>query len=358
MQSYQWIFELKKETSSFLGHMKGKKRPGFFKYSYSGDYFTERIHWGLGQSAFFLKIVYTLNLQEQFKKEIKEAQTYIETFRHGSGLYFDSLVCVLSFPKNVFNGLRYRDWNHAVGMYTKLGETRQAVSSLLLFDQNIISKYPTSLPRDEKDIERYLSKLHWTRPWHAGAHYSILVFFLHTSELKNKEILIDTAQNWLKNVAQKDGFWYAEGASLQERINGAMKVITGMNVLGKVTLHNPEGLIDICLESQHNEQACDNFNILYVLKYANLATERGYRHKEILSFVENRLGLYKKYYYKDKGGFSFFENKANTRYYGARLSRGYEEPDMHGTVLFLWGISIIAQILDIEKELNIREFRA
>ncbi|OIO20030.1 MAG: hypothetical protein CO029_00790 [Candidatus Magasanikbacteria bacterium CG_4_9_14_0_2_um_filter_41_10] len=353
----EWIFELKKETASFLAHMEGKKRPGFFKYSYSGDYFGERVHWGLGQSAFFLKIVYTLNIQDQFEKEIEEVEKYIKTFEHDSGLYFDPLVRLLSSPRSVFNGLRYRDWNHAVGMYTKLGETRQAISSLRLFDQNIVSKYPKSLPRDEKGIERYLSQLQWTRPWHAGAHYSILVFFLYTSKLHNKEILIETAQEWLKNVAQKDGFWYTEGASLQERINGAMKVITGMNVLGKVTLHNPGGLIDVCLESQHDTQACDNFNILYVLKYANLATNGQYRHEEIVSFVEDRLELYKKYYYKDKGGFSFFENKANTRYYGARLSRGYDEPDMHGTVLFLWGVSIIAQILGIEKELNIREFR-
>ena len=353
----EWVFELKKETSHFLREMKGKSRPGFFKYSYSGDFFGERVHWGLGQATFFLKIVYTLNLQDQFVEEIKEVQKYIQTFENRSGLYFDPLVRLLSSPRSLFNGLRYRDWNHAVGMYTKLGETRQSISSLRLFDQSIISKYPKSLPNDKEGIEKYLSKLNWTRPWHAGAHYSILIFFLHTSTLKDKEVLLDAAQDWLKNVEREDGLWYSEGASLQDRINGAMKVITGMNVIDKVKLHNPKGLIDVCLKSQHDKQACDNFNILYVLKYANIATDGQYRHEEIVSFVKRRLELYKKYYYKDKGGFSFFEHKANSRYYGARLSRGYKEPDMHGTVLFLWGVSIIAQILGIEKELNIHEFK-
>ncbi len=60
----------------------------------------------------------------------------------------------------------------------------------------------------------------------------------------------------------------------------------------------------------------------------------------------------------DKKGFSFHKEKANDVYYGARISRGIKEPDIHGTVLFLWGISIIVQILGIEAEFGFQEFRA
>ncbi|HAT03330.1 MAG TPA: hypothetical protein DCS29_00945 [Candidatus Magasanikbacteria bacterium] len=355
---HKWLYSLKTDVIHFLRSMKVEGYIGFLKYSYSGDYFQGRIHWGLGQATFFLKIVYTLGLQDEFKKEIEEVKIFIQTFYHKSGLYFDPLVHILSFHRNLFNGLKHKDWKHARGIYTKLGETRQTISSLRLFDNTITSIYPKVLPRDQKNIEKYLSKLDWKRPWHAGAHYSILLFFLYTSILKDKEELIVAAQNWLENVQQKDGFWYVqEGASLQERINGAMKVITGMNVLNDLKLHNPKGLIDVCLSAQHDKQACDNFNILYVLKYADMAAKGEYRHAEVVSFAKKRLELYKEYYHSDKGGFSFFKHRANTHYYGAHISRGRNEPDIHGTVLFLWGVSITAQMLGMDKDLNIHEFR-
>ena len=84
-------------------------------------------------------------------------------------------------------------------------------------------------------------------------------------------------------------------------------------------------------------------------------TENTYRFTEIQNFAKNRLEIYRKYYFPEIGGFSFLPQKANVHYYEAKLTKGKNEPDIHGTVMFLWGISIISQILGIDKELGFKE---
>ena len=68
-----------------------------------------------------------------------------------------------------------------------------------------------------------------------------------------------------------------------------------------------------------------------------------------------RLAIYKRHYHQQIGGFSFHPNQASRIYYGALLSKGKYEPDIHGTHLFLWGISLIAQTLKINNNLRFKE---
>jgi hypothetical protein len=81
-----------------------------------------------------------------------------------------------------------------------------------------------------------------------------------------------------------------------------------------------------------------------------------YKLKEIKKFAQDRLRIYNKYYFPEIGGFSFLPNKANVYYYSAKITKGLNEPDIHGTCMFLWGISIIAQIIEIDKKLGFKEF--
>ena len=67
----------------------------------------------------------------------------------------------------------------------------------------------------------------------------------------------------------------------------------------------------------------------------------------------DRLQIYKCYYWPEKGGFSFFEKRANKNYYDANISKGLAEPDIHGTHLFLWGIAIITRILKVEESFKL-----
>lgn len=146
-----------------------------------------------------------------------------------------------------------------------------------------------------------------------------------------------------------------ENPSLQQKINAAMKIITGLKLADKMNFEYSEKLIDLCLATKKDEHACDNFNIICVLYYANKMTDGNYRVKEIKEFALDRLGIYKQYYYPKTGGFSFLPHKANVYYYGTKLTKGLDEPDIHGTCMCLWGISIISHILEIDKELGFKE---
>jgi len=104
----------------------------------------------------------------------------------------------------------------------------------------------------------------------------------------------------------------------------------------------PKTIIEGAIALRNNKQACDNFNIVYVLKYCNELTNASYRYSEIRNFMLERLRIYKEYYYPKIGGFSLYKNRVSNMYYGAYLSKGRHEPDIYGTPLFLWGISLIA----------------
>lgn len=140
--------------------------------------------------------------------------------------------------------------------------------------------------------------------------------------MKNKNQLIDYAINWVNKLQhENDGFWYKGNPSIQQKINGAMKIITGLKATNRVTFNFCENLIDNCLLVKNDKQACDNFNITYVLKYCNTLCKEQFRHSEIEDFMYERLNIYKKFYHSKKNGFSFWRNKANRIYYGALLTK-------------------------------------
>ncbi len=351
-----WIFKLKEEVPRFLGEIKGKRRKGFYKYSLTGDFFDDKIRWGLGNTVFFLKIVYTLNLVEKYKKEIKDALSFLLSFQKKNGTLYDPLVKILSLPFRIYITLKTLNLSALSHKSTIRAETRQSISTLSLFKINPLYEY-RSFPNTKEKIQNYLKNLNWEFPWAAGSHFSHLLFFLNHSKLQNKDELLKIAIDQIENLQhEKDGFWYERDPNLQQKINGAMKIITGLKVVNMVSFKYPEKMINVILDAKNDEQACDNFNIVYVLKYCCELTNYNYRYNEIKDFVYERLVIYRKNYFLELGGFSFFEKGANRIYYGAYLNKGRIEPDVHGTVLFLWGISIIAQILKINDKLQFKEF--
>ena len=45
-------------------------------------------------------------------------------------------------------------------------------------------------------------------------------------------------------------------------------------------------------------------------------------------------------------GFSYFVKKSQTHYYGINISKGINEPDIHGTVLSVWAIVMILELIE------------
>ena len=356
MEKINWLFELKEKVPQFLEELKAKEIPGFFRYSLSGDLYDENMKWGLGNTVFAVKIYCTLNLLEDLpEKEKREMTDFIKSFRQKDGSIYDPLVEKLTFWKDKFSSLKNSDFNNFFHKQTIRAETRQAISALNLLGEKTDIFY-NNFPKTEKEIERYLSKLNWRKPWGAGSHFSHLAFFLKNSNLKNKEKLVDFAINWVNKVQSPEtGFWHKGNPNLQQKINGAMKVITALKVADRMNFQYPEKLIDLCLSAKNDKHACDNFNIIYVLNYANELARFQYRYQEIKNFAFKRLGIYKNYYYPEIGGFSFLPGRANIYYYGAKITKGLNEPDVHGTSMFLWGISLIAKILKVNNELKFKE---
>jgi hypothetical protein len=351
-----WLFELDKKIPSFLEKLKGEKNPGFFHYSLSGDFCDENVKWGLGNTVFAVKIYYTLNLLEFMPQHDRQIMSnFIKSFQASDGMIFDPLVRRKSLSENILRSMIRFNFGNYLGKQVKIAETRQSISALKLLGEKpdiIYQKFPST--KDE--IDRYLSKLDWRMPWGAGSHFSHLIFFLNNSDKENKEELIDFAIGWINKLQHsEDGSWYRSNTSIQQKVNGAMKIITGFKVADKMEIFYPEKLIDLCLSTTNNKEACDNFNIIYVLHYANKASGGIYKKGEIMEFALDRLKLYRTYYFPEIGGFSFFPDRSNDCYYGAKITKGLKEPDIHGTVMFLWGISIISQILEIDDKLKFNE---
>ncbi|MFA5210882.1 MAG: hypothetical protein WC414_00070 [Patescibacteria group bacterium] len=345
-----WIFELKNKVPIFLDQLKNKNKPGFLKYSLSGDLYSEKENWGLGNTVFYVKILYILDLLKYLNSEEKEKIiNFIRSFEDKNNIFYDPLIKRKSFIKEKLSAIKHFDFNNFWHKQIKIAETRQTISVLKLLEENftVSDKF---LLKTKKDIIKYLEKLNWENPWNAGSHLSTLLFFLYNSDLDNKEILVDEVLNWLENIKQMDGFWYKGNPSIQYKINGAMKIFTGFDAIKRKPVVDKK-IIDQVLEATNDNHACDNFNIIYVIYHLNLVYPE-YRKEEIKKFALERLENYKKYYYKDIGGFSFQKNKANQIYYGAKITKGLNEPDIHGTVMFLFGIDLISRILEVDKKLK------
>ena len=78
----------------------------------------------------------------------------------------------------------------------------------------------------------------------------------------------------------------------------------------------------------------------------------------MIDYAIQRIQLYQEHYWEDHGAFSFQNGKANSTYYNATISRGLAEPDIHGTVMFINGIALIADLLEIREKLGIKDIEA
>lgn len=360
MSELNWLYSLKSEVLDFMEHQKSKKTKGYYKYSCCGDLYDESKDWNIGSSVYALKIYYTLDVEKN--QDIIDTANYIRSFYHNDGQIYDDFIHKKSFIRNIASSLKHKRWANILNQQYKRAETRQAYSSLILYNE-LPKDIVLDIPKSENDIDKFLSSLNWEEPWGAGSHFSHLMFFY---KLGHHAKLIDSIQydkyvnhslEWINKLRHsKDGGWYKGTQEDRLIINGAMKIITGLIAVDKVNFDYAQQLVDTCLRSTNDEHACDNFNIILVLNYASKLLDRNYRQKEIEEFAINRLVKYKAHYKKEQGGFSFFPFASNSIYYGAKITKGINEADIHGTVLFLWGIAIVSQILGIEKDIGFKEF--
>lgn len=362
----EWLYSVKLDTIDFLNNMKSKSNSGFYNYSASGDIFCEKDGWGLGNTVFAVKIMHTIGQIGTMAVKEKEAlYNFISSFQRKDGSITDPLIIHNRKLNSLKDALKTLNFRNISSKNTIRAETRQSMSALRLLGKNPPNMF-SSIPYTSKGIEQYLSKLNWCDPWSAGSHFSHLLFFYKYNSTifgfkknKSKELIEHAVEYVNKMQSHTDGVWYkGRNTSMQYKVNGAMKILTGFKAAGLKELSFPEKIIDLALSAENDSHACDNFNIVFILKYANEIMQGSYRLQNIKDFCFRRLSIYKEYYHSENGGFSFFRKHCNKIYYGAHITKGLDEPDIHATCLFLWGISLIVQILEVQEELDFKEFIA
>lgn len=342
----------------FLKQMNVKGDYTYFKYSLSGDLYDSSTKWGLGQLVFATKILHMIN---RFKKvdSVNKLNLInaIKSFQTEDGYYTDR-VLFGEKKKTIFDRLLKRDEDDSYHQQVIRAETRQSFAALMTLGSKPQKPY-AYLPYSEKGVNKYLSSLNWKEPWGAGSHFSHLLFFYRANKemfdhkSDQSERLIDYSIRWVNRLQSDiDGTWHDGDVPLSQKINGAMKILIGFSTVNYLKLIYVERLIDTVLSGVNDSHACDNFNIVYCLYVASKLTD--YRKQEIQQFCLDRLNIYKEYYHEKEGGFSFYKDMANDVYYGAKITKGLNEPDIHGTVMFLWGITLISKILNI-KDLDLKE---
>lgn len=344
--SQSWLTALPNQVLKFLQTMQSEQY-STVRYSYSGDLYENYQTWGLGNSVFATKILYVLDQLDKLPSLVKENLfNKIISFSQPDGYISDPLI-TSDLPSN-----------SPERENIKRAETRQAFVALHLLGRR--PRFPfTALPQDELQVTNFLESFDWSNPWHAASHLSHLLFFCQFNAQFFKqdeghyEKLIAHILRWLETLQSPvDGCWYRHNPNLTLRINGAMKVMTGLHAINHYEFPYPERLIDTALAGANQEGACDNFNIAYVL-YGATRISPVYRRAEIDNFLGERVNIYRQFFHEELGGFSFYLGKANDVYYGKKLSGGINEPDIHGTNMFVCGLAIIGQMIDLGINLKV-----
>ena len=342
-----WIDSVVKNTPNFLDRMKDRNIPGRFKYSLSGD-IKYPFSWGLGNTVFATKTYYMLNRMDL--ADAADMSGYIKSYQNRESYIFDPLIQMLSWPMRILNALRFLDLNNLLGEQNKRAETRQAFAALSALGDKPDIPF-NRIPYTKSEIKGYIHSLDWEKPWGAASHFSHLIFFLAMNKkfFQHKGALTDDLLQYafkeLQKYNQIDGSWHKTGIFIEDyqKVNGGMKVMTAFGNYKKITFAHPDRLIDLCFSTLNSGNACNHFNLICLLY--NCSKETDYKKTEIILYFKERLKLYKEHWWDDAGGFSFYSRNTNRVYYGAYVSRGLPEPDIHGTHLFLWGIVLISKAL-------------
>ena len=223
-------------------------------------------------------------------------------------------------------------------------DNKQTISTLLEIKEEI-NKNPDISFDKFNGLDEYLNQYDWSKPWDAGAQFSSICMYNSAFNLKLEDKLSDFI---ITKLDSDTGSYFSRiPVSNREIINGAMKVITGLDWL-EVKIHKPNKLIDFCLANKPEFEGCDLVDYIYVLY--KCSSQTNYKKEQVISLMYEVLEYLKLLYHPSQKGFSYFEGKSQTHYYGINISKGINEPDIHGTVLSIWAIVMILE--SIEKNSN------
>ena len=344
------------------------KENNFEYFPVTDGYTNEGKNINLGFSCFAVKSLHILNEWINLSDHKKQSwiqyinsyqQNNIAAFDEGSFIDHEYLAAIqkLSFTKEIKRNVkRVLKQNKIKSKKIEIeefirAESKQAISTLHEVGAKNQIKYKSKYFQ-ENSLTGYLVSLDWSKPWNAGAQFSGLCVFLETQEKETKnysELKNEMSTFIEKTIDQNTGSYFMHKTpDTREIVNGAMKVITGLDWLG-IPIHEPKKLIDTCLNVKLDSYGCDIVDVVYVLYMCS--QDNSYRRKDIELYFDNVDEIIYKHYFSEKGGFSYFQNKSQLYYYGLNITSGLNKPDIHGSTLLLWALSLMT---DFRKESDIK----
>ena len=355
MQDIEWIKYLKNDLIVFLDTLKKNE----YDYRPVNEGITNRGNkLSLGFKCYALKILYILDewknvdpdIQSKIIVDLESYQDNIKKLPTNSFVdipfyKFSKSKTLKQYLKEFLNFFRIYKYNHYEKLLEyNLAESKQAISTIyqLGFENNL--KF-NDFPKNTNEIYKLLDKYDWSKPWNAGAQFANLSLLAQTQLKENDEVLEILYQYIGTKLDKSTGFYfYGKFPENNELINGAMKVISGLDWLGK-PIHEPEKIIEYCLKIKPSNEGCSLVDYVYVLYKCSMQTE--YKKEEVKKYLFNIIEEIKKHKFEGSG-FSYYLNRSQVYYYGQVITKGKNTPDIHGTLLLTWALSMISEINEIE----------
>jgi len=361
----EWVIDIEPRLVEYMDKLKVRGEPGRFLPCLEGmTPLGERI--ALGFSCFALKIHYMLGLWDRLPEKDKLAWiSFINSYQVDGNPYGEKFGRNAFIDPPVYDHLkrRKRRFKHVVRDYisrkritplqlTIIAETKQAIATLKEAGGRPERAYG-GFPVSAGGVEKYLQRFDWSRPWSSGAQFAAICVFIKSEGpeiMQPGEVgrLSDACYRFLEKVTDAESGAYFAGKPPEhgELINGAMKVLTGLDWL-EAPIHYPEKLIDTCLERVPKSEGCHLVDAVYVLYRCLQQTE--YRKRDIQEYCGNIVPMIQKHFVERDGGFSYNLESSQTVYYGVPITRGLPVADIHGTILLTWALAMILKIMDIDS---------
>lgn len=356
----EWLNNIENSSKEFIFSLKKENDYRFNPAKRNLTYYGNNLE--LGFSCFALKIYYILGLWDKLENKEKASWLdYINSFQVESKKFPNNSYIDKILLEN-YTGSKYKNFltdnvktllnifpqfefekNKTKMIKAINADTKQAISTIYQVDNENDSKVENTFT-ESQSVADYLDKFDWTKPWNAGAQFSSLCVYSTTQHFDIKKEL-NTFIN--KKVDQKTGSYFSETPkSTREIINGAMKVISGLDWIDE-PIHYPEQLINFCINNKPVLEGCDVVDYVYVLFKCSQQTN--YKKNEVNQILLQQLLHIQELYQGDDGGFSYFTKSSQTHYYGAEIIHKTYQADIHGTLLCLWAITMILKNIELDK---------
>jgi len=332
-----WLRQISNEIPEFINQLNDD---GNLKFCKKGSLKGAELF----SYVFLVKILFMLKKLDN-KNKIFLAENILR-HKKKNGMIFQNLSFFndnkIFYLRNMFN-LRH---NLKI---IKLAETRQSISALIQCDYK--HDYGFFFPYESIKINKFLFELDKKDPWGYFSHVSHLVFFIKNSNIisskEKKNLIVKIFENLRKKFYNLDINYLKKFYSNQEIINLLMKLSMALETCELNLNLNNNAIIDLALEKFKYRHACDFLNNIKVI---NFFSDGKYKKEIIEKKFYEFITILQNHFNHEHKAFSFFVNKSQTVIYNKKVSVGYNEPDLHGTVLYLWSLSLIEDTLNKKSD--------